>query len=92
MSSEAKKSEIRPGHWIAVGVHGLGVIMDVTTGEDPPRARVAYLQHRRKAIAEWFVWREGKWEFEDPGPCGSYVNHMEPKLRRGPWPHETVHW
>lgn len=83
MPNNDTPSAIREGQWITVGAEHIdGYVFHVFS---PAHLGVGYIQNGGKAIKEDVVWRNGRWEFMEALPDGSYLRGPEEALvRRGP--------
>jgi len=87
-----EKPTVRPGDWITFGSGVLlkkAVVCTVYQNTSLADIEVVYLDDRDRAINEDMVWKDGKWQFKQPGPCGGYADQYDrlkgyvSQLRRG---------
>lgn len=80
--------EVSEQSWIKLGIDKPGRRLTdayVFRVYSPTKLSVGYFQNRLKAIKEDVIWTGTHWEFEIPGPCGSYLHGSEAAIvKKGP--------
>jgi hypothetical protein len=77
------KPSVKVGDWIKVGQNRIDAYVFNIISDTMVSA--GYYQNNAKAIKEEFVWDGETWQFENEGPCGSYLSGSDAAIvKNGP--------